>query len=83
MVNGILLRRFVIRKPENIPWDEVGADYVVDCTGVFTNKSNAESHLEVCINCLNVGCVLSMKETINCSICGGCLTNMFVRGQGR
>ncbi|XP_058113237.1 glyceraldehyde-3-phosphate dehydrogenase, cytosolic-like isoform X2 [Magnolia sinica] len=27
-----------VRNPEEIPWGETGAEYVVESTGVFTNK---------------------------------------------
>jgi glyceraldehyde 3-phosphate dehydrogenase len=36
-----------IRNPEEIPWGEVGADYVVESTGVFTDKDKAAAHLKV------------------------------------
>ena len=37
-----------IRNPEEIPWGEAGAEYVVESTGVFTDKDKAAAHLEVC-----------------------------------
>lgn len=36
---------FGIRNPEEIPWGETGADYVVESTGVFTDKAKAAAHL--------------------------------------
>jgi hypothetical protein len=36
-----------IRNPEEIPWAEAGADYVVESTGVFTDKDKAAAHLKV------------------------------------
>jgi len=35
------------RNPEEIPWGEVGADYVIESTGVFTDKDKAAAHLKV------------------------------------
>ena len=35
------------RNPEEIPWGEAGADYVVESTGVFTDKDKAAAHLKV------------------------------------
>ncbi|CAL5331643.1 unnamed protein product [Camellia sinensis] len=32
--------------PEEIPWGEVGAEYVVESTGVFTDKDKAAAHLK-------------------------------------
>lgn len=37
-----------IRNPEEIPWGEAGAEYVVESTGVFTDKAKASAHLKVC-----------------------------------
>ncbi|CAM8985109.1 hypothetical protein QQ045_006035 [Rhodiola kirilowii] len=34
------------RNPEEIPWGEVGAEYVVESTGVFTDKDKAAAHLK-------------------------------------
>ena len=38
---------FIFRNPEEIPWAEAGADYVVESTGVFTDKDKAAAHLKV------------------------------------
>lgn len=37
-----------VRNPEEIPWGESGAEYVVESTGVFTDKDKAAAHLKVC-----------------------------------
>ncbi|WRX20673.1 Glyceraldehyde 3-phosphate dehydrogenase [Theobroma cacao] len=37
---------FGIRNPEEIPWGESGAEYVVESTGVFTDKDKAAAHLK-------------------------------------
>lgn len=37
---------FGMRNPEEIPWGEVGADFVVESTGVFTDKDKAAAHLK-------------------------------------
>lgn len=37
---------FGCRNPEEIPWGEAGADYVVESTGVFTDKDKAAAHLK-------------------------------------
>nr|P34783.1 RecName: Full=Glyceraldehyde-3-phosphate dehydrogenase; Short=GAPDH [Atriplex nummularia]AAA03442.1 glyceraldehyde-3-phosphate dehydrogenase [Atriplex nummularia]CAA53269.1 glyceraldehyde-3-phosphate dehydrogenase [Atriplex nummularia] len=34
------------RNPEEIPWGQTGADYVVESTGVFTDKDKAAAHLK-------------------------------------
>nr|GEV53838.1 glyceraldehyde-3-phosphate dehydrogenase, cytosolic [Tanacetum cinerariifolium] len=37
---------FGCRNPEEIPWGEAGAAYVVESTGVFTDKDKAAAHLK-------------------------------------
>nr|ATN96358.1 glyceraldehyde-3-phosphate dehydrogenase [Cestrum nocturnum] len=37
---------FGIRNPEEIPWAETGAEYIVGSTGVFTDKDKAAAHLK-------------------------------------
>ncbi|KAK6128287.1 hypothetical protein DH2020_037970 [Rehmannia glutinosa] len=38
---------FGVRNPEEIPWAEAGAEYVVESTGVFTDKDKAAAHIKV------------------------------------
>ena len=33
------------RKPEQLPWDELGADVVIESTGLFTSRADAAGHL--------------------------------------
>jgi len=35
------------RDPSEIPWGKHGADYIVESTGVFTDKAKAAAHLKV------------------------------------
>jgi len=37
---------FSSRNPEDIPWGEAGAEYVVESTGVFTEKAKAAAHFK-------------------------------------
>lgn len=35
-----------LRNPAELPWDQLGADYVVESTGLFTDYQGAENHLK-------------------------------------
>jgi glyceraldehyde 3-phosphate dehydrogenase len=37
---------FGFRNPEEIPWGEAGAEFVVESTGVFTDKEKAAAHIK-------------------------------------
>lgn len=44
--NGKKVACFEEKDPANIKWGEVGADYVVESTGVFTTLDTADAHLK-------------------------------------
>jgi glyceraldehyde 3-phosphate dehydrogenase len=46
IVNGKEISVFNSRNPEEIPWGQAGADYVVESTGVFTTVDKASLHLQ-------------------------------------
>ena len=45
-VNGKAIRVTAERDPKNLKWDQVGADLVLECTGIFTTKEMAQSHID-------------------------------------
>ncbi|CAG8592935.1 17972_t:CDS:10 [Acaulospora morrowiae] len=45
VVNGNEISVFSERNPAEIKWGEVGADYIVESTGVFTTTEKASAHL--------------------------------------
>jgi len=45
-VDGRVIRVFAERDPKKIPWREVGAEIVVESTGVFEDATLAAGHLE-------------------------------------
>lgn len=45
-LNGKTIRRFGENDPANIPWDTVGADYVIESTGAFTSFEKASAHFK-------------------------------------
>lgn len=46
VVNGKTIRVTAERDPANLKWDEVGADIVAECTGIFTTLDMAQKHLD-------------------------------------
>ena len=45
VVNGDRVRVLAERDPAKLPWGELGVDYVLECTGLFTSKARAGAHL--------------------------------------
>jgi len=45
-VAGETIKFFHESDPHNLPWDELGIDLVIDCTGVFTHHDKAAFHQE-------------------------------------
>ena len=46
VVNGQKIRLTQERDPANLKWDEVGADVVIESTGLFLDKASAQKHLD-------------------------------------
>jgi len=46
VVNGQTVRITAERNPENLKWDEVGAEYVIDSTGIFKDLEKASLHIK-------------------------------------
>ena len=46
IVNGSTVRVTSEMDPSNLKWDEVGADYVVESTGIFLTKEKAQGHID-------------------------------------
>jgi glyceraldehyde 3-phosphate dehydrogenase len=46
IVNGKRIRLTAVKNPAELKWDEVGADIVVESTGLFLTKETAEAHLK-------------------------------------
>jgi glyceraldehyde 3-phosphate dehydrogenase len=45
VVNGDRIRVIAQRDPTKLPWGELGAEVVMECTGLFTSKAKASAHL--------------------------------------
>jgi len=46
VVNGDKIRVFAERDPAKIGWGSVGADMVLECTGLFAGKAKASAHIQ-------------------------------------
>ena len=46
MLNGKKIRVFQEMEPKNIPWGEVGEDYIAESSGFFTTVEKASQHLQ-------------------------------------
>ncbi len=46
VVNGNEIRITAERNPEDLKWDAVGAEVVLDCTGIFTTLDKAQAHIK-------------------------------------
>lgn len=45
-VNGKTIRVTAERNPENLQWNEANAEVIIECTGFFTLKADAQKHLQ-------------------------------------
>ena len=46
IVNGKTIRVTAEKDPANLKWDEIGADYIVESTGLFLTKEKALAHID-------------------------------------
>lgn len=46
VVNGKTIRVTAEKDPANLKWNEIGAEYVVESTGLFLTKEKAEAHIQ-------------------------------------
>ncbi|MGA9025127.1 MAG: type I glyceraldehyde-3-phosphate dehydrogenase [Steroidobacteraceae bacterium] len=45
VVNGDRIKVVAQRDPSKLPWGDLGVEYVLECTGLFTSKAKASAHL--------------------------------------
>lgn len=46
IVNGKEIKVYNEMDPHNIPWGEIGVEYVLECSGVFTTMEKAQAHID-------------------------------------
>jgi glyceraldehyde 3-phosphate dehydrogenase len=44
-VNGKAIKVIAERDPANLPWEKMGVDIALECTGIFTSKETAGKHI--------------------------------------
>ena len=45
-IEGKEIKVFAEKDPTNLPWEELGIDVVLECTGVFRDYDGAKKHIE-------------------------------------
>ena len=45
VVNGNTIKVSAIKEPEKLPWKDLGVDVVLESTGRFTDRANADKHI--------------------------------------
>lgn len=46
IVNGKRIRVTAEKDPNNLKWNEIGAEYIVEATGLFLSKETAQAHIK-------------------------------------
>ncbi len=46
VVNGDTIRVTAEKNPADLKWGDVGAEYVIECTGIFLTKEKAQGHID-------------------------------------
>ena len=83
VVNGKAIRVTAEKNPADLKWDEVGAEYVVESTGLFLTKEKAQAHINAgakkVIISAPAGNDLPSKDDTPMFVCG-VNTDSYVKG---
>jgi len=69
IVNGKTVRVFAEKDPQNLPWKDLGVDFVVESTGVFNTRESAAKHLTA--GASKVILTAPAKDTVDATIVMG------------
>ena len=45
-IGGRGIKVLAERNPANLPWEKMGVDVALECTGLFTNRDDAAKHID-------------------------------------
>ena len=63
VVDGVSYRVLSEKDPANLPWQELGVDVVLECTGVFRTKEKASAHLQAGARAVIISAPAKDEET--------------------
>jgi glyceraldehyde 3-phosphate dehydrogenase len=88
LINDKVIRFVSEKAPENLPWKNLAIDIVMECTGFFTKREDAEKHILAGAKTVVISGPTSSKDTptvvhgvnsedgkVSIFSCGSCTTN--------
>ena len=73
VVNGKEIPIFAERNPADLPWGKIGAEYVVESTGLFLTKEKAQGHIDAGAKKVIMSAPSDMTFVSNASCTTNCL----------